>query len=169
MKKLLASIVLFSCFFTLAACGTTPSQTPDKAEASKISSIPFAEDQLYAVACLGYDRIDNLAFYTENYLDNDNVPVHYVSPGEYYLIIPRYPDMALSLYRNHLDAPDPVLFYEVDNCSPFVIQCNISDIFPDVTVSLTYGTETVSFSPYISLKDGSVMVGDRGLDITPLN
>ena len=46
------------------------------------------------------------------------------------------------------------------------IQKDISDIFSDVTVELSYGGETVSFSPYISLKDGSVQVGERGLDLT---
>ena len=35
-----------------------------------------------------------------------------------------------------------------------------------MTVELTYQGETVSFSPYISLKDGSVQVGERGLDLT---
>ena len=51
----------------------------------------------------------------------------------------------------------------------FVIGCNVSDIFPDVTVSITSGGETVDFSPYISLKDGSVQVGARGLNITRIS
>ena len=50
-----------------------------------------------------------------------------------------------------------------------MIGCNVSDIFPDVTVSITSGGETVDFSPYISLKDGSVQVGARGLNITRIS
>jgi hypothetical protein len=38
-----------------------------------------------------------------------------------------------------------------------------------VTVSITSGGETVDFSPFISLKDGSVQVGERGLDITRIS
>ena len=51
----------------------------------------------------------------------------------------------------------------------FVIGCNVSDIFPDVTVSITAGGEMVDFSPYISLKDGSVQGGARGLNITRIS
>jgi len=51
-------------------------------------------------------------------------------------------------------------------CRPFILQCNVSDIFTDATICLTRETETVEFSPYISLEDGSVQVGDRGVDIT---
>ena len=51
----------------------------------------------------------------------------------------------------------------------FVIGCNVSDIFPDVTVEITSGGETVDFSPFISLKDGSVQVGECGLNITRIS
>ena len=80
--------------------------------------------------------------------------------------IPRYADMSLALYKNDIQTGQPALVYEDPACEPFLIQCNISDIFSDVTVELTYQGETVSFSPYISLKDGSVQVGERGLDLS---
>ena len=130
------------------------------------ASIPFQEDQLYAVAYLGYGEINDLAFYTENYLDDVNLPVHYLSKGDYYLIIPRYADMEVRLYRNDIETMGTTLIYEEMACRPFILQCNISDIFTDATICLTRETETVEFSPYISLEDGSVQVGDRGVDIT---
>ena len=46
------------------------------------------------------------------------------------------------------------------------MQCNVSDIFADVTVRLEYNGETAEFSPFISLKDGTLMIGERGLDLT---
>ena len=58
------------------------------------------------------------------------------------------------------------LLYTPDKGEAFILQCNVSDIFPDVTVELTYNGETVEFSPYISLKDGSVQVGEYGVNIT---
>jgi hypothetical protein len=135
-------------------------------EISKIESIPFLENQLYAVAYLGYNEINELSFYIENYLNSENIPIHYLSQGEYYLVIPRYPNMTLTLYKNDMETMQPSLIFEEKECHPFVIQCNVSDIFSDATVCLTYNEETVEFSPYISLKDGTVDVGDRGMNIT---
>lgn len=129
-------------------------------------SIPFSGDQLYAAAYLGFEEMEDLSYYTQNYLNGQDLPIHYFSPGEYYLIIPRYPDMALALYKNDIQMDQPALVYKDPACEPFLLQCNISDIFSDVTVELTHQGETVSFSPYLSLKDGSVQVGERGLNLT---
>ena len=41
-----------------------------------------------------------------------------------------------------------------------------SDIFADAVIRLTYQDESVEFSPFLSLKDGSVDIGARGLDLT---
>ena len=141
-------------------------EEPESEPPSRQDSIPFTEDQLYAAAYLGFEEMEDLSYYTQRYLDSGDLPIHYFSPGEYYLIIPRYPDMSLALYKNDIQTDQPTLVYEDPVCEPFLIQCNISDIFSDVTVELTYQGETVSFSPYISLKDGSVQVGERGLDLS---
>lgn len=74
--------------------------------------------------------------------------------------------MEVRLYRNDIETMGTTLIYEEMACRPFILQCNISDIFTDATICLTRETETVEFSPYISLEDGSVQVGDRGVDIT---
>ena len=124
--------------------------------------IAFGEGQSYAVAWLGYGEAKDRAYFEEAY-DLDDVPVHYVSGGEYYLIIPRYEDTLVQLYRNDMATSRKTLFYEEPDGGAFILCCNVSDIFPDVTVSLTHGGETVEFSPYISLKDGSVQVGQQGL------
>ena len=156
MKK---SMVLL-CLLILTGCGAVPN-----AQESKRDNIPFQDGQLYAAAYLGYGEMENLAFYTEKYLDKDP-PIHHFSGGDWYLIIPRYPDMAVELYRNDIETMGSELVYEDASCGPFLIRCNISDIFPDATIRLTYQGETVEFSPYISLEDGSVQVGEQGLDIT---
>ena len=65
-----------------------------------------------------------------------------------------------------IETTERILVYEEAESRPFIIQCNVSDIFSDATICLTYQTETVEFSPYISLADGNVEAGDRGLDIT---
>ena len=144
--------LLALCILLLAGCAAKQEEV----------SIPFAEGQLYAVAWLGYGEPKDLPLFEEAYA-LDVPPVHYVSGGEYYLVIPRYEDMKLELLRNDLASSQKSLFYEEANCEAFVLCCNVSDIIPDVTVRLTRGEETVEFSPCISLKDGSVQVGDRGL------
>lgn len=173
MKKLLALAAALCCLLALAGCGgdagTDAPETPETQETpqvSKLDAIPFREGQLYAAAFLGYQEIADLAFYAENYLDDPEPPIHYLSNGEYYLIIPRYSDMSLRLYKGDMETMGQTLIYEETACRPFIIQCNISDIFPDASISLSRDSETVEFSPYLSLKDGSVQVGERGLDLT---
>lgn len=141
-------------------------QANSNSETSNIDSIPFEKNQLYAVAYLGYDEIDSLSFYTQNYLDSENIPIHYISKGEYYLVIPRYPTMSVSLYKNDIQIMEPSLVFEEKACAPFIVQCNISDIFADVTIRFVYNEETIEFSPYISLEDGAAEVGNRGVNIT---
>lgn len=178
MRKLFAFALSFSILFALTGCNDAPntdmldtpgidtSETPDSPKASKLNTIPFHDGQLYAVAYLGYEEIEGLSFYVENYLDNENLPVHYISEGEYYLVIPRYTDMEMRLYRNDIETTERILVYEEAESRPFIVQCNVSDIFSDATIFLTYQTETAEFSPYISLEDGNVEVGEYGLDIT---
>ncbi len=166
MKKLTAFfVVMISALSLLAGCSQMQ-QANSNSETSNIDSIPFEKNQLYAVAYLGYDEIDSLSFYTQNYLDSENIPIHYISKGEYYLVIPRYPTMSVSLYKNDIQTMEPSLVFEEKACAPFIVQCNISDIFADVTIRFVYNEETIEFSPYISLEDGAVEVGNRGVNIT---
>ena len=178
MKKAVRSAAALGLLMLLSGCRQAPGAsfgTPEPgletsepgletpAAGSKTEAIPFAGDQLYAVAWVGYDDLTELPSYLDRYVGGGHVPTHYFSDGEYYLVIPRYSDMDLKLYKNDIEAETPALVFEESECGPFLIQCNISDIFSDVTVSFTRGEDTAEFSPYISLKDGSVEVGERGL------
>ena len=136
--------------------------TPDIAPVSKRDAIPFEAGQLYAAVYLGYQAIEDWDYYAERYLDSDKLPVHYVSDGDYYLVIPRYDGMSLSLYVNDVETGLGTLRFQDLDCGPFVIQCNASDIFADVIVLLEYNGETAEFSPFLSLKDGTLMIGERG-------
>lgn len=146
--------------------GSTSVSLPSETKPGKQDSIPFADGQSYAVAHVGYQQIEDLDYYVTQYLESGALPIHYLSSGDYYLVIPRYEGMALSLYKNDFETSAPILLYEEPNCRPFLIQCNVSDIFPDATIQLTYHGEVVSFSPFISLKDGSLDVGEHGLNLT---
>lgn len=128
--------------------------------------VDFAEGQLYAVAHLGYQNADALDDYAARYLGGVRPPVHYVSDGDFYLVIPRYAGMALSLLVNDMETGESRLRFEDPDCEPFVVQCNVSDIFPDVTIQLDYQDQRVEFSPFLSLENGDLDVGDAGLDLT---
>lgn len=178
MKKLIALAAALLFLPALAGCGSTPNadipdmsdpntlEAPDVTNTSRLEAISFQDGQLYAVAYLGYEVIEDLSFYMENYLDHENLPIHYISKGEYYLVIPRYPDMKLHLYRNDMETGQRILIYEETDSRPFIIQCNVSDIFSDVVICLTHQTGATEFSPHISLIDGSVEVGECGLNLT---
>ena len=161
-KRYLFAVLAVLCLALTACTQAAPSE---EEPALPYENITFQEGQLYAAAYLGWEEMEGLSDYQTAYLKGESVPVHYISPGEFYLIIPRYPDMAVKLYQNDINGAAPVLLFKAENCVPFVVQCNISDIFSDLTVELSYGGEAVSFSPYISLKDGSVQVGERGLEL----
>ena len=154
MKKRIAAAVMLSGL--LLFCGCT----------QKRAAIPFEAGQLYAAAYLGYQTADGLDYYAERYLDGGPLPVHYVSDGDYYLVIPRYDGMSLSLYVNDLETSLGTLRFQDPNCGPFIVQCNASDIFTDVTIYLEYNGATAEFSPFISLKDGTLTLGEGGLDLT---
>ena len=158
-RAILYAFWFAACMFLLAGCSTQSNAV------SKLESVPFAEGQLYAAAYLGYQQINDLDFYVEQYLEDDQIPVHYLSSGDYYLIIPRYSGTALELSRNDIATDQSVLIFEDPDCGPFIIQCNASDIFADAVIRLTYQDESVEFSPFISLKDGSVDIG-QGLNLT---
>ena len=125
MKKaaLFLSVILIACL--LGGCH-------GESQTEKEISIPFKEGQLYAAAYLGYLEVNDMEYYTENFLGGSEVPVHYVSQGEYYLIIPRYEGTSLELYKNTVGESEiSELIYTDPCCSAFIVQCNISDIFPD--------------------------------------
>lgn len=178
MKQRTILLTLLLCALLLAGCGTTaqaPDTTPIPAQAAAtptpdpLSTLPYTDGQLYAAAYLGYSEPTDLDYFRQTYFGGRELPVHHISDGEYYLIIPRDPDATVRLYKNDMETDSKTLFYEQASGDAFVIGCNVSDIFPDVTVSITSGGETVDFSPFVSLKDGSVQVGARGLNITRIS
>lgn len=183
MKQRTILSTLLLCALLLVGCGTaaqTPDATPTPAQEAAatptptptpdpLSTLPYTDGQLYAAAYLGYQAPTDLDFFQQTYFGGRELPVHHISDGDFYLIIPRDPNATVRLYKNDMATDSKTLFYEQANGDAFVIGCNVSDIFPDVTVSITSGGETVDFSPYISLKDGSVQVGARGLNITRIS
>ena len=175
MKKRFALVLpALLCFALLAGCVQQPAPPaepdPSQTEPAGTDAVPFEDGQLYAAAYLGYQAPTDLDFFQQTYFGGRELPVHHISDGDFYLIIPRDPNATVRLYKNDMVTQTSSIFYEQPDGSPFVIGCNVSDIFPDVTVEITASDgEKVSFSPFISLKDGSVEVGECGLNITRIS
>lgn len=181
MKKAAIIAAVLALALALGGCGlfggpeAGPSEGPtgaptgepgESAPTGKLEAIPFEEGQLYAAAYLGYQEIEDLDYYIGRYLDSAQLPIHYVSDGDYYLIIPRYTGMTVTLSVNDLETSRPTAIFIDPDCGPFIVQCNASDVFADVTIRLEHRGDAAEFSPFISLESGAPMMGERGLDLT---
>lgn len=80
--------------------------------------------------------------------------------SEMYAIIPKYYGEKLTVRSLDMEgkAGDIIAASESE---VLIIACNISDIMPNVLVSIEYEGQTVEFSPYISLKDGALVTHAR--------
>lgn len=157
--------LLLVCALMLTGCAPSGGD-PEGTTVIKRDSIPFDDGQWYAAAYLGYQEMSGLEAYAERYLDSDQIPIHYLSSGDYYLVIPRYAGISLTLLQNDIETGEAALRFEDPDCGPFILQCNASDIFADAVIRLDYEGESVEFSPFISLKDGTLDIGPHGLDLT---
>ena len=118
---------------TLALTACNPS--PD-AKASRAVKLPYAEGQLYAAAWLGWQDTGNLSRYADLCPEIKEAPVLHLSDGEYWLILPRYPGTALEVSQLDINTSETRLVYSDPDCEALILQCNISDIFPDAEIRL---------------------------------
>lgn len=147
------------------ATETTPS-LPAGTEQTTPSAIPFADGQLYAVAYAGFDEPEALDTWIETYLNGERPETVEISDGEYYLVIPRNPGTILRVLKEDFDTGEKSVAYEDPDGKPIILHCNASDIFFDADVELTDAAGTVSFTPYISPRDGAIEIGEHGLLLT---
>ena len=103
MKQRSILVTLLLCVLLLTGCGTaapapdaTPTPTQEAAAAptptpDPLSTLPYEDGQLYAAAYLGYLEPKDLDFFRQTYFGGRELPVHHISDGDFYLIIPRDP------------------------------------------------------------------------------
>ena len=102
--------------------------------------------------------------------DSEGAGRTYLNGEECYLVIPKYKNASVSL--KELEISEGGKLKEVDNPSldsiaatgtTFICQ-NISEIAPNGKITIRYRDDVTSFSPSISLKDGSIMLPDDVTD-----
>ena len=130
-------------------------------------NIEFKENDTYAIANLGVNY--DFSKYEEEY-KLLGVDKYNLEGEEYYLIVPRYEDMDITISEmtigenGNLDVVRQV--YKSDVAKSIIVKCNLSDLYSNVQIELEYDGKKTVISPYLSLKDGEMVVGENGLDIT---
>lgn len=130
-------------------------------------SISFDGDEVIAVINIGTDEKNYDYSLVKKYYGNKKIPEISVSGSEKYLIIPRYKDSYINVYE--LVMNDSGSFDKIKRgmfSEPFYVTCNISDIYSNVLIEVIYKDTVYDYSPYISLKDGSLFVEDFVLEVT---
>lgn len=136
-------------------------------ESNYAKNFNFSENEILAVFYIGgtkdsYDYSVAKKYFNENELSSfEDIKI---GGEEKYLIIPRYKGN-VEIYSLSLDNED-IKSKLIKNISqPFYITCNESDIFPNSRIRVCTRTGEYVYTPYISLKDGSIVGTENTLVI----
>lgn len=158
------SLLMMACVLCLCACG-------NQEESSKPASnnVKWEENTSYAVGFLGYgdEAKEKVAVALERYLPDssvDSIQRVETEGDEWYLIIPREATTEVNVFELEFETEpkrgDKIA--ELEKGKPFILRCNVSDIMPNQVIEFKNGSKELSYSPSISLMDGSVAVGEYG-------
>ena len=161
MKKtisfILAAVVLLTM---LAACGSKAPVEP--AETALYGKVTMENAPANAMGYLGYyESADAMKAELPEVLKD--LPLAEMGGGEAYAIIPRFEGESVTLYA--VTMKEDATAERAENGTAYdgavLLMCNESDIFTNTEVELKLGEDSISFGPYISLMDGSVVTHDR--------
>lgn len=127
------------------------------------------DDDYAAITHLGYDLNDDLVLQTiterikgiNSSELSDSIEQVRLDGNEFYLIIPKYKNSVITVYRTNedeiYDEASPVGVYS----KPIVLVCNESDIISNAVVKIQYSNPdgsmgAVTVTPFLSLMDGSL-------------
>lgn len=162
MKKKVTAIVTIVLSIVLIATALVLYHINKESEYAY--AIGFENDaQLLGIIYLGgtessydYSLVDK--YYTKE--EQEQFVLAELGGEEMYLVIPRY---ETETYLNKLEMGEngeTIKQNHMMSIPPFFVQCNASDIFSNAEISFNYKGKEYVYSPYISLKDGSVVVED---------
>ena len=103
-------------------------------------------------------------------LVNIDDEVKYLMGQEFYLLIPKYDDASVTMQELELSEEGELKAVANENIDgkvvsgPTIICQNISDIAPNAEISIKDRDGETKFSPFISLKDGELMIDGAVLD-----
>lgn len=139
----------------LALLENLGSLVDEKSQQMTENPLDWHENELYTVSLLMYDDI---LLEHPNFFDAEG--------SEYYLITPRYTSTVTQVYTTSPDGLRGEKIYTPPVGEEFIIQCNDSEVYSNITIEFNHLGNTVTYSPHIQLEDGSIFVGDFGRDET---
>lgn len=89
----------------------------------------------------------------------EEFPLYDCAGQEMFCILPHYLGSTITVNRAEISDDGKLVEKEklVTSDKPIFIQCNESDLHSNVIITIKHNDDSTSFSPYISLMDGSVM------------
>ena len=164
MKKTISLILAATLLLTaLTACGSkAPAEPAETTLYGAVAKENAPTDALGTVVYLGYyESADAMRAELPEALSD--LPIAEMGGSEAYAIIPRFEGESVTLYAVEMDENANAVKSEAGTQydSAVLVLCNESDIMSNVAVQLAQGEDRVSFSPYVSLKDGSIVTDVR--------
>lgn len=102
----------------------------------------------------------------EKYFDEDFM-LYEANGEELYFIVPIQKNVTLNIYSAVMEEADIVKDKLIASTNkPFILKCNVSDIIPNIIIEIKQNNKVYEYSPYISLKDGSLYVNEYVMDIS---
>jgi len=130
------------------------------------TELPFEanDGKIMGIIQIGESKLDYDYSVIDKYFKTREFETIEFGGTEKYLIIPR--EDTIAVYYLELKDDGGVEEKYVKNMfEPFYITCNVSDIISNSLLRVVEGSKQYSYSPYISLKDGSLVVEDFVLHI----
>ena len=185
MKKFTLFAALTLCILLLAGCAEKPQKPssnthqpingtqPEHTELDFLRSSIGEKDCVLGVGFLGYIDSESDEKAVREYVTGSTLAKAYpflrdcdpvlLEGAELYAFVPANKDITVTVYRaelsedgSYMDHKDSPL-HTGESGEPVVLRCNLSEIYANVLISVTDGTNTLEFRPMISLKDGRVV------------
>ena len=160
-KKYSFVLFLFATFFLIACGGGSVSRSKSQAVFDISDGVEWRQNDICAIVFVGYGKdfasisqTDDFMKYSERFpsLRKTTKFDAETEGDEVYFIIPRYSNATVTVNEYNIDLEDNMnetigrKLYEGESTS-LLIRCNLSDLHPNTTVTVTGSGKSITFNP----------------------